>query len=106
MFNLVIANGRCPTYETEEKIMRVRTFISLAFAFLLASQLGLSQAQAGAANDFGTFEARAARGSGPNYGGGHHSKSHGGHYANGKGSSHKGGHYKNSRTNDHYGKHK
>jgi hypothetical protein len=52
------------------------------------------------------FAKRDRGGSGPNYGGGHHTKSHGGHYQGEKNSHHKGGHYKNPKTSNKYGKHK
>lgn len=42
----------------------------------------------------------------PNYGGGHHTKSHGGRYVGGSGAHHKGGHYVNPRTSNTYGRHK
>lgn len=45
-------------------------------------------------------------GSGPHYGGGHHTTSHGGNYSGGSGSSHRGGNYKNTNTGNKYGKHK
>jgi len=52
------------------------------------------------------FSQKHSRGSGPYYGGGHHTKSHGGRYAGSTNSHHKHGHYQNPKTNNKYGHHK
>lgn len=55
---------------------------------------------------FAQRHSRHSNGSGPYYGGGHHTKSHGGTYSGSTNSHHKGGHYRNPRTNNKYGHHK